>query len=112
MSQKISKSDFEVVFEHELSILDFGMWISDLVFYSATRNRKSASFRCPISHIQSPKSLNMKMLFDILGHDLSVEQMYDPVAVFGIGRRVGHHDDGGAVFVELGQHAHHFLTMS
>ena len=38
---------------------------------------------------------------EIFCNYLTVEQVDDPVGKSGIVRRVGHHDDGGAILIEL-----------
>ena len=43
--------------------------------------------------------------------DLPVEHVDDPAREVGVGRRVGHHDDGRAFLVELAEHAHDFFAV-
>src|SRR5690606_37919841 len=48
-------------------------------------------------------ALNMKMFFDVFGHDFTIEKVDDAVRVVGIVRRVGNHDNRGPLFVQLRQ---------
>ena len=51
------------------------------------------------------------LLPDVLGHDLSVEQAYDTLAIFRIPLGVGHDDQCGAIPVKGFQQVHHLFSM-
>lgn len=50
-------------------------------------------------------------LNEILGDDVTVEQVNGTLAVLGIGRRVRHHGNSGACFVHLREQIHDLLTV-
>lgn len=48
---------------------------------------------------------------DILQHRLSVQHANDAMAVTGIVFGVGYHDNGCALFVQVSEQLHHFITV-
>ena len=44
-------------------------------------------------------------------HHAAVEEVDDAVGIAGVALRVGHHDDGGAFLVEVGEQVHHLAAV-
>ena len=44
-------------------------------------------------------------------HDLTIEEVDDAVGKTRVALRVGHHDNGGAFFVEVGEQVHHLAAI-
>ena len=44
-------------------------------------------------------------------HHLTVEQVDNPASIARIVLRVGHHHNGSAFFIQIGQEAHYFLSV-
>ena len=44
-------------------------------------------------------------------HDFTVKEVDDAVGIAGVTLGVGHHDDGGAFLVEVGEQLHHLLAV-
>src|SRR6201992_4544608 len=48
---------------------------------------------------------------DVLCYGLTVQHADDAMAVAGVVFGVGNHDDGRALFVEIGEQGHHLITI-
>src|SRR5688500_14061234 len=53
----------------------------------------------------------MEVFLDVFSNNFSVEQINDPVRVVGVVRRVSHHDDRRAFFIQLGKKFHYLFTI-
>ena len=62
-------------------------------------------------HVSTKLVIQKLQLRQHLFHDLTVEQVDDAVGVASVALRVGHHDDGGAFLVEVGEQVHHLATV-